>query len=298
MADSTVVLEDSRQVTDLHDVIVRTLQSVDEPMTPATLRPRLPGPYQIALPDLTQTLQTLAQAGRIHRFSPYRSKADRFWTHSLRDYAIHLLTTETIDRFETKAYCVKQFKARLKGLSEKELGDLIQQLVRTGQMHSGKFLGSSSVRYSASLIDAKALLANAVDQIARRFSMPLADVRNLVAASDDFAESFTNTVSANSPTNGPSKADAAVSAETLVNDAIHELRPGGGGSIVPIIELRRFLEFKLGRESFNSALQKMERDGMIDFTLHPDPASLDDSARQDRTLGDRGKIYDMLIVRR
>jgi hypothetical protein len=159
-------------------------------------------------------------------------------------------------------------------------------------MHSGKFLGSSSLRFSASPIDAKALLTNALDQISRRFSMPLADVRKLVAASDDFVSGDLTPAAAISP------ASAAVSAETLVVDAIHELRPGGGGSIVPIVELRRFLEFKLGREAFNSALQQLERDGKIDFTLHPDPASLDDSARQDLTLDERGKIYDMLIVRR
>jgi len=298
MSETAVILEDSLQVADLHDVIVRTLQSVDEPVTPATLRPQLPGPYQIILPELTQTLQTLAQQGRLHRFAPYRSKADRFWTWPLRDYAVLLLTTQTVDRFETKSVWVKQFKARLKGISDREIGDLIQQLVRTGQMHSGKFLGSNSVRFSASPIDARAMLENALDQIARRFSISLPDVRKLAAASDDYADAASASSRAINPSETSSPAEALLSAETLIMDAIHELRPGGGGSIVPIVELRRFLEFKLGRDAFNFALQQMERDGQIDFTLHPDPASLDDSARQDRTLDDRGKIYDMLIVRR
>jgi len=36
-----------------------------------------------------------------------------------------------------------------------------------------------------------------------------------------------------------------IRAQSLITEALHELRPGGGGSIVPIVELRRFLEFKL-----------------------------------------------------
>lgn len=298
MADLAVVLEDSRRVADLDDVIVRTLQSVEEPVTAAALRAKLPGPFQVALPDLTQTLQKLSETGRVYRFAPYRSKADRFWSHSLRDYAVLLLTTQTVDRFETKAFWTKQFKAKLKGLSEKDLLDLIQQLVRTGQMHSGKFLGSSSLRFSASPIDAKALVSNALDQIARRFSISVADVRKLAGVADGFAEAASAGSAANDPAGDGSAKQSAVSAETLVIDAVQELRPGGGASIVPIVELRRFLAFKLVGEAFNSALQRMERNGQVDFTLHPDPASLDDSARQDRMLDDGGKIYDMLIVRR
>jgi len=290
MAESAVVLEGSLQVADLHDVIVRTLQSVDEPVTPASLRSQLPGPYQISVVDLTQTLQTLTQQGRAHRFAPYRGKSDRFWTRSLRDYATLLLTTQTVDQFETKSFWVKKFKARLKGLSDKDLGDLIQQLVRSGQMHSGRFLGGTSDRFSASPIDARALLENALDRIASRFSMSPSDVRKLVGPVTHSTHQ--------APAETPAVAETPIRAQSLITEALHELRPGGGGSIVPIVELRRFLEFKLGREAFDSALQQMERDGQIDFTLHPDPTSLDDSARQDRTLDDRGKIYDMLIVRR
>lgn len=290
MAESAVVLEASLQVADLHDVIVRTLQSIDEPVTPAMLRSQLPGPYQISVVELTQTLQTLTQQGRAHRLAPYCGKSDRFWTRSLRDYAILLLTTLTVDQFETKSHWVKKFKARLKGLSDKELGDLIQQLVRSGQMHSGRFLGGTSDRFSASPIDARALLENALDRIASRFSMSPSDVRKLIGP----ATHSSHQTSAETP----AVAETPVRAQSLIAEAIHELRPGGGGSIVPIVELRRFLEFKLSREAFDSALQQMERDGQIDFTLHPDPTSLDDSARQDRTLDDRGKIYDMLIVRR
>ena len=290
MAESAVVLEASLQVADLHDVIVRTLQSIDEPVTPAILRSQLPGPYQVSVSDLTQTLQTLTQQGRAHRFAPYRAKSDRFWNRSLRDYAVLLLTSQTVDRFETKSYWVKKFKARLKGISDKDLGDLIQQLVRSGQMHSGRFLGGTSDRFSASPLDARAVLENALDRIANRFSLSPSDVRKLIepgANSTDQAPAATAEV-----------VETPIQAQSLITEAIHELRPGGGGSIVPIVELRRFLEFKLSREAFDSALRQMERDGQIDFTLHPDPTSLDDSARQDRTLDDRGKIYDMLIVRR
>ncbi len=289
MSESVVVSKESREcVSEIDDVIVRTLASLDEPATIATLRKKLPGPYQRDDAELQQAVDSLAQCGRVHRYSPYRVKADRFWDRSPRQYAESLLTTQTVGRFATKNELVTQFKARLKELNAKEIGELVQQLARSGRLHSGRFLGSRSMRYSASPVDAQALLDNAIEQIARRFSTSPTEVRLLVTpAEDSLVRGAENSQ------------EALVTQETLVMEAISELRPGaGGGTIIPIAELRRYLEFKLSGDLFDSALRALEREGRIDFTVHPDRESLGDDGRRERLAGEGGKIYDMLIVRR
>jgi hypothetical protein len=138
------------------------------------------------------------------------------------------------------------------------------------------------MRYSASPVDAQALLDNAIEQIARRFSTSPTEVRLLVTPAEDSQVRDTET-----------------SQESLVMETILELRPGsGGGTILPISELRRYLEFKLSGDSFDFALRALERKGRIDFTVHPDRQSLGEDGCRERLAGEGGKIYDMLIVRR
>ncbi|MFG0254324.1 MAG: hypothetical protein ACF787_04405 [Rhodopirellula sp. JB053] len=288
MSESLVVATDASESVDaLNDVIIRTLATFDEPATLATLRKKLPGPYQCEEEILQQTLEELTRRNLVHRFSPYRGNADRYWDRSPKEYAEWLFTTQTVGRFATKNELVKQFKARLKELSNKEIGDLVQQLVRSGKLHSGRFLGSRSMRYSATPVDAQALLDNAIEQIARRFSKSSADVRSLLVPDDQ------------PQLEEPSASPESPSPESLVMDAIAEMRSGGGGgTIVPIAELRRYLNFKIDRDVFDETLHTLERSGRIDFTLHPDPMSLGDDDRQDRLLGEGGTVYDMLVVRR
>ncbi|EMI57516.1 hypothetical protein [Rhodopirellula sallentina] len=288
MSESLVVATDASESVDaLNDVIIRTLATFDEPATLVTLRKKLPVPYQCEEEILRQTLEELTRRNLVHRFSPYRGKADRYWGRSPKEYAEWLLTTQTVGRFATKNELVKQFKARLKELSNKEIGDLVQQLARSGKLHSGRFLGSRSMRYSATPVDAQALLDNAIDQIARRFSTSPADVRSLLVEDDQPQLEET------------SASPESASHESLIMDAISEMRPGGGGgTIVPIAELRRYLNFKIDRDMFDETLRTLERSGRIDFTVHPDPMSLGDDDRQDRLLGEGGTVYDMLVVRR
>lgn len=282
MSEFAMVSNDTRQVVDAwKDVIIRTLASFEDPVTIAMLRHKLPGPYQCDEADLRRRLDDLVAQELAYRFKPYRGKADRYWNRSPRDYASAILRTQIVGRFATKNELVKQFGKRLKELNAKELGDLIQQLVRSGDLHTGRFLGGRSLRYSASPVDARALLDNAIEQIARRFAMPRDRVTSLLAEAEA----------------SPS-VDAEPSHDSLVLEAIGELSRDRDGQIIPIAELRRFLEFKLGRDRFNATLRDLERRGLVDFTVHPDPGSLGESARHDRTLTEGGKVYDMLIVRR
>jgi DNA-binding HxlR family transcriptional regulator len=282
MSEFAMVSDDARQVVDAwEDVIVRTLASFDDPVTVSTLRHKLPGPYQCDEAELQRRLDDLIAQGLAYRFKPYRGKADRYWNRSPRDYAAAILTSQTVGRFATKNALVTQFGKRLKELNAKELGDLIQQLVRSGKLHTGQFLGGRSPRYSASPVDARALLENAIEQIARRFSMPVGHVKSLLAETEL----------------SPST-DAEPTPDSLVMEAIAELGRDRDGQIIPIAELRRFLEFKLGRDTFNATLRDMERRGLVDFTVHPDPGSLGEAGRIDRMLTEGGKVYDMLIVRR
>jgi hypothetical protein len=312
MAESLAACQASSRVANLQAEILGGLDAGGQPMTAAAVREKLRGRIKIALPELEKKLCELTSQGDVYRFPPYRSKSARYWTQPLGVYAENLLVTETINRFETKRVWARYYKARLEGVGEQELCDLIERLVVDGKMHCGKFLGSTSFRYSASPLDARAVMINAIDQIAKRFSLSVADVRSLVnpavnitAAVTDQAASATPQVIAFPVASAPDAVggqstvvNRAEEARLLVLEALNELRPGGGGSILSLVELRRFLEFKLSGEEFNVALRDLEQTGVVDLTLHPDPASLSDSDKGSYMLGALGPVYDMVIVRR
>lgn len=295
MPESAVLSNDSLHSETSHPDLLKVLASATAPMTVAELSRKLPSTEQSELSVIEADLQRLIQQQVVFRFAPYRGKADRFWNRSPDEYALHLLSTETAGKFSTKNELIKQFRARIKGFSEKRWGDLIQQLVNTGQLHTGRFLGNRTQRYSSSPFGPEALLDNAIQQIAKRCSISVDQVRQLVNASPQVTE--TNTDVAGSHTTEPTESSAA-----LIMDAIALIHPGElvAGAIVPIVELRRALEFKLAGEAFDAALLQLERDAKVDLTVHPDPASLGALDRQNRMLtGDGfGKVYDMLIVRR
>ena len=279
-------LVESIEAKSLHeamvDVVKRTLAENAEPIPFPELRRQLPGPYQRDEAALRQTLDELLGLGQIHQFAPYKSKADRYWTKPLNEYAMELIIDQSRGQFVTKAKLREQVKNRLKDLSNKAIEDLIQQLVRTGKLQQGRFLGSSSQRISSSPFDAQALLDDAVEQIARRFSISVASVRALALERVEPAAEPLPAVDA--------------SADDLVIGAIAELRPGDA-NLVSIAELRRYLAWRLDREAFDAAILRLEHDAKIDLTIHPDAGSLTEQERHERMLGSRSEVYDIVIVR-
>lgn len=289
MSESLVESIEAKSIHEaLVDVVQRTLAENTEPVPFPELRRQLPGPYQRDEGALRQTLDELVGLGQIHQFAPYKSKADRYWIKPLHEYAVELIMDQSRGQFVTKAKLREQVKSRLKGLSNKAIEDVIQQLVRSGKLQQGKFLGSSSPRISASAFDAKVLLDDALEQIAKRFSMSVASVRSLAvlpaAPSPD---------ELSLPAVHPA-ADA--SAEDLVLGAIAELRPGDA-NLVPLAELRTYLAWRMDREAFEAAILKLENDAKIDLTIHPDAGALTEQERHERMLGSRSEVYDIVIVR-
>lgn len=287
---------------DLEDVVLRTLGEASEPLTVAGCDQQLPRPYRGEFERLTLVIEKLVDSESVHRYSPYRGKADRFWDRPPIEYAGLLLTTQTHGRFSTKSELITQFKARCRDVSTKNFDLLIKELSKSGTLHAGKFLGSRAVRYSADPIDAAAVASNAMAQIAKRFSMSTVELQQLVAdRSVDPSESpIAVQAASNLAVNEVGRACTAAirDAADLIWDTIGELCPEGGGSIVPIAEVRRVLAFKVDRETLDESLHSLEHDGRIDFTVHPDPSGLTSDQRRDQLTDRTGKVFDMLIVRR
>ncbi|XZE55346.1 hypothetical protein SH139x_001354 [Planctomycetaceae bacterium SH139] len=293
MSESLVEPIEAKQTRGaLADVIVRTLAAFPEPVAYPELRRQLPGPYQKDDESLKRTLQELIDQSKVTQFAPYRSKANRYWIHSLQDYAEQVLLSQASGKQLSKAELRNQVKSRLKGLSNKAIEDLISQLVRAGRMYSGSLIRSRAKLFSADPIDARVLLEDALEQIASRCAMAVDEIRALVGQAGSAGESREGSESSESlSTSSEGSPDAE-----LVFQAIGELRPGE--MIVPLIELRDYSSFRMSREAFDAAIMQLERAARIDLTLHPDPGSLDDQEREHRKLAGDEKIYDMLIVRR
>lgn len=301
---TTTRVEDALTMREFQEVVLRTLASSDEPLSTAAIQSQLPHPYRGTPERLTEVLESGVDQGRVHRFTPYRVKADRFWDRSPIQYAERLLTTQTHGRFATKNELITQFKARCRDVSIKKFDLLIKELARGGQLHSGKFLGSRAFRYSADPIDAVVVAKNAIEQIAKRSSQTVDELfQQLIAerADQDLSPpplKIQGDVAAMN--DGPASAHSVAQATELIWDAIREICPdvGGGGGIVPITQVRRILAFKVDRETLDSAFWSLERGGQIDFTVHPDPGGLTSEQRSELLDGRAGKLFDMLIVRR
>lgn len=287
---------------DLENVVLRTLREASEPLTIVGCDQQLPRPYRGEHERLTLVLEKLVDRGQAHRHSPYRGKADRFWDRSPVEYAERLLLTQTHGRYSTKSELITQFKTRCRDLPIKKLDTLIRELAKSGKLHAGKFLGSRAVRYSADPIDAAAVASNAIAQIAKRFSVSTGEIQQLFAGrSDDPNESRISRDEDSDVAAGEmdrQRTGAIMDGSELIWDAIGELCPGGGGGIVPIAEVRRVLAFKVDRETLDESLWSLERDGRLDFTVHPDPSVLTSDQRRDQLTDRSGKVFDMLIIRR
>ncbi len=301
--DSTTETTDEHASADnLENVLLRTLAEADEPLTIGFIEQKLPRPYRGNEARLAELLGEHVDRGRVYQFSPYRGKAPRFWDRSPIAYAEMLLTTQTYGRFATRSELITQFKARCRDVSLKDFEALIKRLAQSEKLRSGKFLGSRAVRYSSDPIDAMAVAGNALEQIAKRFSLSQDQLRQLVAkqlsafgVSPAGEQDTDEIVAVVRDGRGTNVDDGATE---LIWDAIAELCPEGGGSIVPIAQLRRVLAFKVDRETLDESLRSLESDGRIDFTVHPDPGGLTKDQRGDLLSDHAGKVFDMLIVRR
>lgn len=297
-----VKVNESFSAGDLETVVLRTLRDASEPLTVVGCDQQLPRPYRGEQERLKLALEKMVDRGQVHRHSPYRGKADRFWDRSPFEYAERLLTTQTHGRYSTKSELITQFKARCRDLPIKNLDMLIRELAKSGKLHAGKFLGSRAVRYSADPIDAAAVASNAMAQIVKRFSMSTAEIKQLFAGPSD-VQYESGTCRGRDSNLAADEVDrqhagSSLDASELIWDAIGELCPEGGGSIVPIAEVRRVLAFKVDRETLDESLWSLERDGRLDFTVHPDPSGLTSDHRRDQLTDRSGRVFDMLIIRR
>ncbi|QDV68581.1 hypothetical protein Poly24_22910 [Rosistilla carotiformis] len=268
--------------------LIQALASADAPVTVAELCRAFSAQDQRDPQAIQQQLDRLVQQQAIHRFAPYRGKADRFWDRSLDHYATRVITSEAEKQIGTKSDLSSRCRARLKDMNVKQLGDFINQLATVGQLHVGRFLGSQALRYSARPIGPQAMLENAIAQIAKRCSISPDAVRASILPPEPSAPRST------SPTE-TDLSDAALVMETI---AQMSTSPSPAGVIVSIAELRRAMEFKLAGPSFDAAIRQLEDEAQIDLTTHPDPGALSAAEREARMLRGDGKVYDMLVVRR
>ncbi|QDV54095.1 hypothetical protein [Rosistilla oblonga] len=289
MPESTVLSSGGLQNLEApNQALVHALAAEAAPVTAADLCRKLPKIDQNDPQTIQTRLESLVQQQVLHRFAPYRGKADRFWNRSLDQYATLVITSEAEKQVGTKSDLSSRCRARLKDMSVKQLGDFINQLAASGQLHVGRFLGSQALRYSARPIGPQAMLENAIAQIAKRCSISPDEVRASIVPTDRTTPGATTPIEPN------------VSDETLVMQMIGQMspNPSTAGAIVSIAELRRAMEFKLVGESFDAAIRQLEAHAQVDLTTHPDPGSLSPEDREARKLRGDGKVYDMLVVRR
>ena len=293
LSASSVRSDQGYSTDDWADVILRALASTNEPLAAAKLRDKLTGPYQRTAEELEAKLRAMAGDGTVFQFAPYRSKADRYWDRSIQEYAAELMKSDLVERFETKSELKKRFKARLKGLSDKEIFSLADQLVSEGTLFKGSLLVGRSVRYSASPIDERVLLNDAIERIANRFkTTPVAIQRLMVDEFQKQSVTYAETASK------PDAHESIDSPTDFVLVWIKEHCIENSTDQVSLASVRRSLEFKLNPSELENAIRTLRQTERIDLTVHPDPGSLEAEERSARMLTGESKVYDMVVLRR
>jgi hypothetical protein len=119
---------------DIVEVLIRALDREDAPLSANQLRSKLAGPYKLKVEQLGQILEEEAASGKIHRFSPYRSKFPRYWTRDPDQYARAMVMKVLEKRSQPQSELLRGLKTSLVGYSQDRLRHVIQELKADGQI--------------------------------------------------------------------------------------------------------------------------------------------------------------------
>jgi hypothetical protein len=293
---------------DVVEVLIRALDREDEPLSALQIRRKLSGPYKLKPEQLGQILEEEVDSGKIHRFSPYRSKSPRYWTRDPDQYARAMILKMLGKRPQPQNELLSGLKASLRGYSEDRLRQSIQALKTEGQIRElPHFVRSRAARrLSLQPPDPREYLRDAIDWIAKELkgvTHPQLLEATIALMREGSAEHAplrdqggpvpsTRTVPSplpESPPLSPTPADL----EGLILEQMTELEPAAlNGALISLRDLRRSLEFKdIDKAAFEATVLRLAEQGRVSLHRDDHPEALTQEQRDERVRDDRGNYY-------
>jgi hypothetical protein len=114
--------------------LLELIHQAEEPVARSALSKHFKGSYRRTDGQLDVLLESLAEEGRVHRFSPARGKASRYWDRDPAVYAEQVYRAALAKGPKTFTALDKPTAARLGTLSPGERKEMLDRFVREGRL--------------------------------------------------------------------------------------------------------------------------------------------------------------------
>jgi hypothetical protein len=151
------------------EVLLRSLDQSQTPLTARQLRERLTGPYKLPLAEIEKLLE--AQVGE-HRVFRYPGTSARYWTQGIEKFARETILKVLATRSLSISELLRRLRSSLKGMEEGAQRRLIGQMVKEGALHEWPpVLGGRTANYSVLPPDPIFYLEDALKKLARKLNV-------------------------------------------------------------------------------------------------------------------------------
>ncbi|MDX2031437.1 MAG: hypothetical protein SF339_12250 [Blastocatellia bacterium] len=257
------------------DVLFKTLDASEEPLTKSRLRQALPsGRFKLPESRITEILAELQRRELVFRFNPYGGKHERYWTRRLDEYARITLLAALAGSPVTRAELVKKTDGRLKDFPEDKRRAMLNELVKEGAVRKWPALiGGRSELFSTRAPDSRVYFQHVLASLRRKLDLSedqlIADVAALLAdlrarAADalpppDPAQAILDAIARLAP---PSSPGAVVSTRTL-RQAVNEQFPEKAEFDRAVLELAAQEKLAVHYHDFPASLSPGELDELV-----------------------------------
>jgi hypothetical protein len=269
------------------DLLLKTLERSEEPLTASQLQKGLTGPYRRRTDLIEKLLEELVEHGRIHPFPPSRGKR-RYWSRDFDQYSRSRLLKLLEKRSSTRTELRNGLKTVLKGRPSGMFKQLLDELMADGQAHKlPSFVGSRTERFSARTADPQDYLRAALKSIYEKL-----EKEGVSRAQVD--EAALQMMQPAAPV-GPSPEEI----ERLIVDGMIRIEPkAASGALVSIRDLRRAMRDQVpAQHDFDRVVLRLADQGRVALHRHDYPGGVSAEERAGMIPDGQGSYYIGVALR-
>jgi hypothetical protein len=288
-------------------VIFKVIQQANEPLTAEEIQHRLPGPYKIDLPELTQFLNEQVQTGAVYRWQPKSAKGTlkKFWHQGLEAYSFERIVQMLSDSATgmTRKEMKKALKKKLFGYSDAKSEALVRNALKQLLKEQRFFEHPPLNRERVSRIRANPVnpalyfgkVKKEFDAVYSKLNKAGVSPEQIFHALNDILLPGENPYSGiqNPCTNETQRSHDIY--KTIV-DKILEIEPAAPQQVLVSVQtLRAALD--LSKQAFDQAFLNLESRGEIFLHRHVYPAQMTEDELEQMVTDGRGNYYMGIVLR-
>ncbi len=290
--------------SDIATAILSLLAASPDPLPVSKLKAGLRKRHDLSVQELETLVAGYVGLGTVFRYAPLRGEGFRYWDRDRGHYLDTIIERELREAALPIQTLRGRVAKRLRDVSETELRERIERLLRVGRLHElPRIAGNRAARLSAKLPDPKDYLSGLIQRLVHAieeeslrlaaFGVPcaatFAAARALLERSPLYGQPAADGVSLH--------VDSAVAEQDLEHQILEQLRRLSAdlrhGGLVSTRELRGTLpRFAHEHAAFDRALLRLAKDGRVWLFRHDFPASLTESERKAMVTDGRGNYYN------